>query len=371
MQSKPVKKHWVDLARKDGEWGREDCQEGWHHFAATLGLGDILDVGSGLGRVKDRIPNVTTQDPAPLAGIDVHDPVSKIPRKSYDAVTCFDVIEHVEEDLTFLARLCRISKKYVFLTTPNYDVSKAANGCHCREYTPSELFNTVKPLCKSLRLFVGDGRGDYPLTVSAEELMITEMPHLACLLELDRDSTVGAWCPWYDSLPVNEPTRPYGNTEAYRLGADWLKDCGHVEDWGCGLGGFRPYLSGWKYRGIDGTPSPFCDRLADLAHYHPLGGPVPGIFMRGVLEHDSRWERVLVNAMSSFLKRMCLVIHTPFGGETRQIKWWEELGVPDISFCVHDLTRVIQTDVHITCQWTDITSDTGYGTERIFYLEKR
>ena len=47
----------------------------------------------------------------------------------------------------------------------------------------------------------------------------------------------------------------------------------------------------------------------DLADY--ISTP-DGIFMHHVLEHDLRWRIILRNALTSFRRRMVLVVHTPF-----------------------------------------------------------
>lgn len=364
-RSKPAKTRWTDLALRGGSLGREDCQEGWHRLVAGMTLGTILDVGSGLGKSKERISNLTTQDPAPdLVGIDVTDPVEKIPQGSYDCVTAFDVIEHVEDDLEFLRHLCRIARSSVFVTTPNEEVSKAANGCHCREYTPEEFLSLVKGASPKYSLWVGDGRGSYPVRVSEDYFPEHTLPHQAALIGL---TNLGKWSPWYSTLKHFSSPRPYGLTSAYQRGAFWLRHCDMIEDWGCGMGYFRTYvLPPQRYYGLDGTSSPFCHEVVDLAIRRSLP-PVSGIFMRGVLEHERRWRDVLANAVASFKDRMCLVIFTPFGDVTKEIHWVETLGVPDISFSMDDLTPYFDG---VAWYHEDVVSDTGYGKERIFYLRK-
>lgn len=166
MMSKPAKTDFIDLAKRAGEFGREDCQEGWHKLAALLipPPMTILDVGAGLGLSKERLgrDRTATLDPAPLACVDFSEPVSEVGTESFDAVTCFDVIEHVVEDVDFLSELMRVARKNVFITTPNLNVSHAANGCHCREYSPRELVALVEalPNC-DYSWWIGDGPGDY------------------------------------------------------------------------------------------------------------------------------------------------------------------------------------------------------------------
>lgn len=75
-------------------------------------------------------------------------------------------------------------------------------------------------------------------------------------------SNVGKWTDWYRDLG-GEPW-PYGDTTSYEIGAAWLQSCALVEDWGCGAGWLRTLVPPERYRGIDGTASPFCDEAVDL-----------------------------------------------------------------------------------------------------------
>lgn len=182
-------------------------------------------------------------------------------------------------------------------------------------------------------------------------------------------SNLGKWEPWYKDIPNGSPPRPYGNSPTYEMGAKWLEDCWLVEDWGCGMGWFRLFLKpNQGYIGLDGTLSPFVDYVVDLAKYTAKRN-VPGIFMRGVLEHDYNWRTILTNAVESFTHRMCLVLFTPMDRFPEQLAYNEEIGVPDLSLRMSDVVSIIDWG-GIRWKWEDVQSDTGYGQERVFYLEK-
>ncbi len=195
MQSKPAKEHFLDLALRPGAEGREDCQQGWHEmfarFIRTEGS-TTLDVGAGLGLSKLRILNCTTQDPQPSQWIDVTQPLPAFADGSFDFVTAFDVIEHVIEDVDFLAHLLRIARCGVFITTPNLDVSKAGNGCHCREYSPHEFINLLMLGCQKRRkvvknewlaiTFAGSGDGSEFARTGLAEKWDHNKPHQAVWL---------------------------------------------------------------------------------------------------------------------------------------------------------------------------------------------
>jgi hypothetical protein len=184
-------------------------------------------------------------------------------------------------------------------------------------------------------------------------------------------SNLGKWDPWYKDLTAEDKPQPYGASPTYEMGAQWLKDCAVVEDWGCGLGWAKQYYRPDQYFGVDGTKSPYADVVADLALYVPSDA-APGIFMRGVIEHDYRWDLILANAYRSFTQRMCLVLFTPM---VRVGPWQqafvESIGVPDLSFSYFNIVGPMQDAGILRWETETIASpNTGYGVETIFYLEK-
>jgi hypothetical protein len=182
-------------------------------------------------------------------------------------------------------------------------------------------------------------------------------------------SNLGKWAPWYAGLAPDTPAQAYGDSESYRIGAEWLKDCAVVEDWGCGLGWFRQFLPyPLRYVGIDGTASPFPDIVADLAEYT---SETEGIFMRGVIEHDYQWQKILRNAYKSFTWRMCLVLFTPMVDEgPKEIAFVDEIGVPDLSFSLANVLYPLVAGA-VVADIREIESpNTGYGGETIFLMEK-
>lgn len=127
----------------------------------------------------------------------------------------------------------------------------------------------------------------------------------------------------------------YGVEGSYKAGMEWLKDCGLVEDWGCGPAYSKKYRVG-PYRGIDGTEG-FCDVVADLATY--TSSP-DGIFMRHVLDHNEDWRPILLNALSSFKERMSLIFFTPWADTTHVVHRWN--GIPFISFRKEEILELIR-----------------------------
>jgi 2-polyprenyl-3-methyl-5-hydroxy-6-metoxy-1,4-benzoquinol methylase len=145
--------------------GRGPGQLLWYEFASSLIQGkSVLDAGCGLGKgleiLKSTNPVVKGQDLDPrLAGEDVIvGSLDTIASKSFDFVTSMDVLEHVEDDSAFVANLCRIAREGVFVTTPNWTITRCVWPYHLREYTPRELHALFEQYGK-VQLFKGDSAG--------------------------------------------------------------------------------------------------------------------------------------------------------------------------------------------------------------------
>lgn len=130
------------------------------------------------------------------------------------------------------------------------------------------------------------------------------------------------WGPWYRS---DASLAPYGDTITYLIGAAFLHGI-PVEDWGCGRGWYKTVHRG-PYVGIDGTASEHADVVADLREYR---SSTPGLWIRGVIEHNRDWQAVLANCVASATERIAIVVFTP-DGHGQQIGYTEALDVPDIA----------------------------------------
>jgi len=151
--------------------GREPLQMGWYEFAAGFCQGrTALDVGCGMGEGLALLKRAASR----ATGIDL-DPrlanesvktlrIEDVPSKSVDIVVCIDVIEHVEEDIKFAEELMRVARQDVFISTPNWTVSKCKWPYHIREYMPHELQSILGRYGK-LEVFKGsiDGAIHYPV----------------------------------------------------------------------------------------------------------------------------------------------------------------------------------------------------------------
>lgn len=181
--------------------------------------------------------------------------------------------------------------------------------------------------------------------------------------------SIGKWANFY----AGQGQRPYDDVTTYHRGAEFLKGCALVEDWGCGFGWFGRTFAEYSIspvRNLDGSASEFVHEVVDLSEYR---SSVEGIFQRGVLEHNWYWQPILQNALESFTRRMVLVCFTPFAESTRLIydhRFADGGTVPTLSLPRVEILHAIYSAGDIMLQEEPLLTATQYGAEHIFYLER-
>jgi SAM-dependent methyltransferase len=155
-QSVPAMREPVPCgADADPAAGRAACQMGWYHYVAgRTGPGEtLLDVGAGTCRglldlQASGIDATGIENDERLRGshprLLIGD-IADIASGSFDHVTCFDVIEHVVDDLAFLKQLLRIACRRLYVTTPNLTRNGAENEAHARELTIAQFLRHYRP----------------------------------------------------------------------------------------------------------------------------------------------------------------------------------------------------------------------------------
>lgn len=180
-------------------------------------------------------------------------------------------------------------------------------------------------------------------------------------------SSAGNWNSLYRNISVkNRDSHPikFGDGITYRIAAAFLCDVAQVEDWGCGTGAFREHCL-VDYVGIDGSKSPYADRIADLSTYR---SKTPAIHMRHVLEHNHDWEVILANAVASTEQKLCLCLFTPFATSTVEIATNTDIHVPVLSLPRAQIERHFEG-----LSWRlleNIPTDTEYRQEHVYLVWK-
>lgn len=180
-------------------------------------------------------------------------------------------------------------------------------------------------------------------------------------------NNAGKWDFFYEDVTERDH---YIDTKSYKMGADWLTECSEVEDWGCGKGWFAKVAEDLNVISIDGSNSPFADKIVDLEDYT---SNVEGVFMRSVAEHNFEWKKVLTNLAQSFTKRAFVEFYTPMeehGEEATLIMMspgWDN--IPELSI-PRPVWHSILKEYGITFSYETFKSDTFYGEETVYWLEK-
>jgi hypothetical protein len=185
-------------------------------------------------------------------------------------------------------------------------------------------------------------------------------------LNESNSSNVGKWNHFHRA----DPMAPYGTSQTFDMGAEWLMNCDVIEDRGCGTGWFARTMKSRNpaIQVIELDGSPLNGGIAvDLEDFQPEIAP-DGIFMRHVLEHNWNWKRILANALNSFGKRMALVLFTPLEECDRNI-YNHSIGVPVLCLSGPELHKMLDQP-KLKYSTVALSSDTEFGAELLYRIER-
>lgn len=89
------------------------------------GRGETLRLASEMGMapfgtdIDEECVSISRQHGQTTSLIEAHDPAQQFGLKSFDVVTCFHVLEHVDRPRDILTSLGRIARRYVLVAIPN------------------------------------------------------------------------------------------------------------------------------------------------------------------------------------------------------------------------------------------------------------
>lgn len=160
-------KQFVDLAFQGGTGGRDDGQFFWYPmFREFFENKTVLDVGTGVSKIKDRTAQwnskVTTHEACRELVADIYGDLSNVVSKSFQTVTCFDVIEHIKEYGRCVYEMSRIASESLVITTPGFEVTQCKNPCHWHEFMPDEIYQLMSATGMELKKAMGATGDSFP-----------------------------------------------------------------------------------------------------------------------------------------------------------------------------------------------------------------
>jgi SAM-dependent methyltransferase len=184
-------------------FGHRDCMVrnmSRYHFIAPQVKGRCLDIGCGRGYGFDYLKPKCTS----CTGLDisetfleearaqypdvafVHQSAEKLPfsNASFDTITSFEVIEHIQDDNAFLREITRVGAPgaVVAVSTPNRliasgDRKKPLNKFHVREYVAEEFHSLLESVFAEVMLYgQSDGRGGETSSTGLANSLMDRIP---------------------------------------------------------------------------------------------------------------------------------------------------------------------------------------------------
>jgi SAM-dependent methyltransferase len=152
--------NWADMKKygPSSRWLRYLINILISKFINTSQIESVLDLGCGIGNITSMLATIFSK--ARVKGIDIsesgidyakkeyilpnlsfeHDEKSKNLEKNYNLITCFEVLEHVEDWRSLLGRIADSSNKYLLISSPTGRMrSHESKIGHLRNFKKGEI----------------------------------------------------------------------------------------------------------------------------------------------------------------------------------------------------------------------------------------
>jgi len=167
---------------------------------------------------------------------------------------------------------------------------------------------------------------------------------------------------WQELHGAATEPRNFGEDLTYAIAMGYLRGCAEVHDWGCGTAYAQRYITPRQhYLGIDGTPTPWTAVVADLTEWCT---PADGILVRHILEHNTDWRGVLLNAVRSTRLRLAVVLFIPLrtDGHERDrtpLGSFRNLELPE-----SEVLEIIKRELQVEARFT-LATESEFGSETV------
>lgn len=181
--------------------------------------GQVLEIGSGCGYglpyLSQSADMVISLDKCERISRQVMDnlgnivfmkytlpPLLSLPSNHFDAIVCYQFIEHIREDVTLLKDILRVLKPNgrLYLSTPNSMMTLSRNPWHIREYTPLQLKHVVEKSGFTIQRDLGVFGNEKVMTYYRQNKQQLEKLRRFDIFNIEKKGDSAIWRGMYDLM---------------------------------------------------------------------------------------------------------------------------------------------------------------------------